>query len=217
MEALLSQGEVPIDGFLCPGHVSVVIGPQAYEPIAERYGKPCVIAGFEPGQMLVAILRLVEQIAAGESQVDNVYGVAVGEGGNPIARQMMARVFEPADTIWRAMGTIPHSGLELRPRYKRFDALAHFGLNIGPDRDPPGCRCGEVIQGKVQPSECALFGAACSWSASAGSHFTPPSSGEWMAGCATAPMAQSRSRRAAPARGWRASSRTFGGDPQAPV
>lgn len=162
MTALLSAGDVLIDGFLCPGHVSVVIGAESYRPIVEEYGKSCVVAGFEPDQMLAGIVRLLELIESGVAALDNVYGVAVdGEGSVP-ARQWLSEVFEPSDTTWRAMGGIPRSGLELRDRYRQFDALHRFGLTIGTDYDPPGCRCGEVIQGKLDPVECPLFAAGCS-------------------------------------------------------
>ena len=161
MEALVSGGEVPVDGFLCPGHVSVVIGAAAYRVIAERYGKPCVVAGFEPRQMLEGILHLARQVAAGEARVENVYGVAVTDEGNAVARRVVDAVFEPAPAVWRAIGTLPASGLELREPYRRFDAAAHFGVAIGPDVSPPGCRCGDVIQGKATPADCALFGVAC--------------------------------------------------------
>jgi len=161
MSALLSVGDVPIDGFLLPGHVSVVIGAGAYRPLVATYGKPCVVTGFEPAQMVLGILHLVEQIARGEGRLENVYGVAVTDAGNVVARRWMAEVFEPAPTVWRAIGTIPDSGLELRGPYRRFDALSRFKLTIGADYDPPGCRCGEVIQGKVQPGDCPLFGSRC--------------------------------------------------------
>ena len=161
MSALLSEADVPIDGFLCPGHVSVVIGSGAYRPIVAQYGKPCVVAGFEPDQMLCGILRLLKQVTRSEPAVENVYGVAVTEEGNPAARRCMEAVFEPADTVWRAMGTLPASGLALRERYGRFDAVSRFDLTIGEDYDPPGCRCGQVIQGKAEPMECTLFGKEC--------------------------------------------------------
>jgi hydrogenase expression/formation protein HypD len=161
LEALLSAGEVPIDGFLCPGHVSVIIGAGAYRPIAGRYGKPCVVAGFEPANMLEGILHLVGQVAAGEAAVENVYGVAVTEGGNEVARRMIDEVFAPAPAAWRAIGSIDASGLALRDEYRRFDAFEHFGVALGEDYEPAGCRCGEVIQGKVEPSACALFGRQC--------------------------------------------------------
>ena len=161
MDALLAGGEVPVDGFLCPGHVSVIIGAGAYRPIAERYHKPCVVAGFEPRSMLDAIGRIVRQVAAGQALVENTYGAVVSELGNAVAREIVDRVFVPADTVWRAMGTLPASGLDLRDRYRRFDAVERLGVEIGPDVCPPGCLCGEVIQGKVSPGQCPLFGEVC--------------------------------------------------------
>lgn len=161
LSALLSAGDVPIDGFLLPGHVSVVIGVQAYRPIVETFHKACAVTGFEPEQMLRGIVCLLEQIAANEPRLDNAYNAVVRDEGNPIARQWIEQVFEPADTIWRAMGVIPCSGLDLRERYRSFDALAKFGLTIESDYDPPGCKCGEVIQGKLEPSACTLFGTKC--------------------------------------------------------
>lgn len=161
METLLSAGDVPIDGFLCPGHVSVILGTNAYRPIAERYAKPCVVGGFELDSMLRAICRLVEQVQAGVAKVDNAYSAAVRSEGNPAARALVDRVFQPSAARWRAMGEIPASGLELREAYRRFDAREYFGVELGPDRPIPGCRCGEVIQGRIDPPECGLFGSTC--------------------------------------------------------
>ncbi len=161
MDALLSAGEVPIDAFLCPGHVSIVLGSDAYRPVAEQYGKPCVVAGFEPTNMLEGIAAIVDQLAEGRSEVQNVYGVAVTPEGNAVARECIEKVFTPADTEWRAMGTLPASGLELRPPYRRFDARERFGIEFGPDVCPAGCLCGEVIQGKGTPAECKLFANTC--------------------------------------------------------
>jgi len=161
MEMLLSAGDVPIDGFLCPGHVSVILGAAAYEPIVRNHHRPCVVVGFEPANMLDGILRLIRQVAADEAKVENAYGVAVSEGGNEPARRMIEQVFIPAATEWRAMGSIPDSGLALREPYARFDARAKFGVEFGPDYEPPGCRCGEVIQGKLEPDRCPLFGVKC--------------------------------------------------------
>ena len=168
MAALLDAGDVGIDGFLCPGHVSVIIGWKAYEPIAERYGKPCVVAGFEPGQMLQGIVHLLRQIAAREAKVENVYPAAVSAEGNKAALDLLFEVFEPDDAVWRAMGTIPASGLVFCDAYRAFDAREHFGLEIGADYDPPGCRCGEVIQGRVDPGDCPLFASACTPSSPVG-------------------------------------------------
>ena len=161
MTALLSAGEVPIDGFLCPGHVSVIIGEDAYGPVID-FGKPCVIAGFEPKNMLEGIAALLTQIVEKRSEIENVYGVAVTAVGNSHALRYLEEVFDIRDTDWRAIGSLPASGLELNKRFMKYDALTKFSLEIGLDYDPPGCKCGEVIQGKVQPLECELFDTACS-------------------------------------------------------
>jgi hydrogenase expression/formation protein HypD len=161
LRTLLSCGEVPVNGFLLPGHVSVIIGSDAYHALVEDHGKACVVAGFEPEQLLLGIRALLGQIASKTARVENVYGVAVSPRGNPHALACMDRVFIPGDTVWRAMGTIPDSGLELREAFERFDARVRLDLEIGEDYDPPGCRCGEVIQGKANPEECPLFGTTC--------------------------------------------------------
>ena len=161
LSALLSEEDVAIDGLMCPGHVSVVIGARAYECIARDYGRPCVVAGFQPAQMLEGILCLVRQIAAGAARVENAYPVAVSDEGNRVAQEWMREVFAPAPAVWRAMGEIPGSGLELRAKYARFDAAERFGLVLGPDVEPAGCQCGLVIQGKADPADCPLFGALC--------------------------------------------------------
>jgi hydrogenase expression/formation protein HypD len=161
MLALLAGGDALIDGFLCPGHVSVVIGANAYAPIVERHGKPCVVAGFEPGQMLEGIAAILRQLARGEARVENVYGAAVSDQGNPVALDMIDRAFIPGDAVWRALGVIPESGLDLRPELAGHDAAAKFGIDTRADYEPAGCRCGEVIQGRINPVDCALFGKAC--------------------------------------------------------
>lgn len=161
MTALLSAGDVPVNGFMCPGHVSVIIGAQAYHSIVETFHKPCVVVGFEPDQMLRGILHLLRQIAQSEARLENVYGVAVTDIGNSLAIKYIESVFRVADAAWRAMGTIAESGLELRESYQTFDARVRFGLHFGEDYHLPGCRCGEVIQGKTEPQECQLFATAC--------------------------------------------------------
>ena len=161
LEAVLADPESQIDGFLCPGHVSVIIGSDAYTPVPRDHGKACVIAGFEATQMLEGISHLVKQAKAGEATVENIYGVAVSESGNTVAWGFVEEVFEPADAEWRAMGTIPVSGLALREKYQRFDAVREFDLEVGEDYCPKGCRCGDVIQGKALPTDCPLFGKSC--------------------------------------------------------
>jgi hydrogenase expression/formation protein HypD len=161
MTALLDAGDVPLDGFLAPGHVSVVIGVRAYAPVAEQYGRPVVVVGFEPDQMLAGIVALVRQIVAGEAQVENVYRAVVRDEGNRVAQTLLDRVCVPCDTPWRELGVIPSSGLALRPEFAEFDAVNRFDLELGEDEVHPLCRCGEVITGKVEPAECPAFATTC--------------------------------------------------------
>jgi hydrogenase expression/formation protein HypD len=118
--------------------------------------------------MLQGIVHLLLQIAARQARVENVYPAAVSAEGNKAALDLLFEVFEPNDAVWRAMGTIPASGLVLRDAYRAFDAREHFGLEIGADYDPPGCRCGEVIQGRVEPRDCPLFADTCTPSSPVG-------------------------------------------------
>jgi hydrogenase expression/formation protein HypD len=159
--ALMSGGDVAIDGLLCPGHVSIILGADAYQPVVDRWRMPCVIAGFEPMNMLAGIAALVEQVVTDSPAVENVYGVAVSPEGNTVAQELLDRVFIPGPATWRAMGEIPESGMDLREEYRGFDAALHFGVEIGPDVEPAGCKCGQVIQGKASPVQCGLFGNAC--------------------------------------------------------
>lgn len=161
MQALLSAGDVPLDGFLAPGHVSVIIGAGAYRPIAEQHRRPVVVTGFEPEQIMRGLTALVEQVVAGRAEVENVYSGIVTDEGNRVARELLERVFVAADAPWRELGVIPRSGLELRPAYRRFDALERFGIALGEDENHPLCRCGEVITGKVEPRECPMFARQC--------------------------------------------------------
>ena len=161
LQALLAAGDARVQGFLCPGHVSVIIGAEAYKPLAAAHGRPCVVAGFEPAQIVEGVVRLLRQLQAGRAEVENAYPAVVRPGGNAVALALLERVFEPVDAVWRALGTIPASGLALRPAWAGFDAARRFDLTLGADVDPPGCRCGDVIQGKLDPPACALFGEAC--------------------------------------------------------
>ena len=161
MLALLESGDVPLDGFMCPGHVSVIIGAAAYQPVVTRHRKACVVTGFEPEQMLLGLVHLVRQAREGSACLENVYGAVVKAEGNGAAQGLFRRVFVEADAPWRALGVIPQSGFDLAPAYRRFDALARFGVRLGEDEDHPACRCGEVIQGKVVPTECPLFAVEC--------------------------------------------------------
>lgn len=161
MTALLESGEVGIDGFICPGHVSVIIGADAYKPIASRFGRPCVVAGFEADEMLRAIEMITEQLAAGRAEVENAYTKAVTAEGNRQAWALIEELFEVADTPWRGLGTIPGSGLAIRAELAGLDAARRFGVTITDREDDHGCRCGDVIRGAIEPPECPLFARAC--------------------------------------------------------
>jgi hydrogenase expression/formation protein HypD len=161
MRTLLSDPDINIDGFLCPGHVSVVIGADVFKPIVADYHKPCVIAGFEPMQIMEGIHRLAEQIMRGEARLENLYPQAVKATGNAVALRLMEQVFEPGDSAWRALGVMAESGLVLRPEFETFDAFKRFDITMGEDQEPKGCRCGEVITGRCSPADCPLFATAC--------------------------------------------------------
>ncbi|HHL40919.1 MAG TPA: hydrogenase formation protein HypD [Deltaproteobacteria bacterium] len=165
MRALLDSGELDLQGFICPGHVTAVIGSDAYAFLADEYGTPCVVAGFEPVDAVYGILRLVEQIEQGRSEIEVGYSRVVSPEGNLRARAVMDEVFETCDAAWRGLGVIPASGLALRDAYADFDAQRRFGLPVNEDDrarcDPPGCACADVLKGLVTPRRCALFGKAC--------------------------------------------------------
>ena len=161
MTALLEGGDVKVDGFLLPGHVTAIIGVDAYKPIVERYKLPCVVAGFEELHMALAITRLVELVRDHRLELVNDYAEAVSAGGNKAACALLEKVFEPSDARWRALGTIPRSGLALREAYRFFDAQRRFNVATPADEETPGCLCGKVIKGAATPYECQLFGRAC--------------------------------------------------------
>ena len=154
--------EMAIDGFLCPGHVSVMLGADAYKPVAAKYKKPCVIAGFEPLDVLLGISMLCEQLADKAHEVQNGYGRAVTDEGNTQAMGILHQVYEPMDAPWRGLGTIPESGLGFREEFAAHDAVRRFGLEeIVAGTEPGGCACGEVLRGLIDPPQCPLFGKAC--------------------------------------------------------
>lgn len=160
MTAVL-DGESRIDAFISPGHVTVIIGAEAYEPIAQKYSVPCVAAGFEPSDVMEGIAMALECLA--EKRIGSFvqYTRVIKPGGNKRARDIMMSVFEKSDAEWRGIGVIPNSGLTLKPEFERFDALEKYDL---PDVAPvelKGCRCGEVLKGLIHPPECPSFGKAC--------------------------------------------------------
>jgi hydrogenase expression/formation protein HypD len=161
LEALMAMDEVRVDGFILPGHVSVIIGLDAYRPFFERHRIPCVVAGFEPADILQAVAMLVEQVEADRPALENAYPRAVSPGGNPKARRVLEEVFEPADACWRGIGLIAASGLQIREAYAGFDAQRRFSLQLPEARTPKGCACGEILTGKKTPPECPLFRKAC--------------------------------------------------------
>jgi len=161
IKALLDSGEVKLDGIVCPGHVSVIIGSHPYEFIPRDYGVACVISGFEPLDILLCIDKLVEQIERGEPKVEIAYPRGVKPEGNRKAWQLMEDVFEVGEANWRGIGIVPHSGLKVREKYEQFDADKAFSVSLKPPREPEGCRCGDVIRGAATPLECKLFGKVC--------------------------------------------------------
>ncbi|MFA5204351.1 MAG: hydrogenase formation protein HypD [Lentisphaeria bacterium] len=148
-------------GFLLPGHVSAVTGTGLFGFLPEEFGRGGVVAGFSPADILAGLLLLVRQLRQHQPRIENAYPQAVRAGGNPAALKMMAETFAPADAAWRGLGVIPGSGLCLRDAFHAQDAARRFGLDPGADREPPGCRCGEVLRGAATPRDCPLFGTAC--------------------------------------------------------
>jgi hydrogenase expression/formation protein HypD len=159
LAALVADPGLPVDAFLLPGHVSAVIGVAAYALLEGVV--PGVIAGFEPVDLLHAILLALRQVAAGESRVQNAYARAVRPNGNPRAREVLEAMLEPGEEPWRGLGVIPGGSLVLRPEFRRLDAGAVYDLPTVIDHDPPGCRCADVLRGRTEPRGCGLFGSAC--------------------------------------------------------
>ena len=160
IRALIGDRSLNIDGFICPGHVSVITGVEAYEMIPQA-GRAAVITGFEPADIAEGILMLLRQIMEGRFEVAIQYARGVKEQGNARAREVMAEVFEPSDADWRGLGVIPGSGLRIRREFESFDALRRFPLPEIRSVEFNGCRCGEVLRGVISPSECGLFSKAC--------------------------------------------------------
>ena len=161
MKTLVENKRVRIDGFLCPGHVSAIIGSEAYEFLTRDYNIPCVVTGFEPLDILQGINLLVSQIYRKEAIVENEYTRIVTQKGNLKAKDLMKRVFKVSDSYWRGMGVIKSSGLSINEDYSRYDAQLHYPVEITSFKEKKGCRCGEVLQGLIEPRECILFGDPC--------------------------------------------------------
>jgi hydrogenase expression/formation protein HypD len=162
MRAILDSPGMRIDGFVGPGHVSTVTGCRPYEFVASDYGKPVVVAGFEPLDILEAILRIVKQLAAGEARVENQYARIVPWDGNPPALRALATIFELRPYFeWRGLGFISQSALAIKPEFAAFDAEALFEIPGVRVTDPRGAQCGEVLKGVLKPPQCKLFGTEC--------------------------------------------------------
>jgi hydrogenase expression/formation protein HypD len=161
MKAILDLGESRLDAVIGPGHVSTVIGSLAWEFVPRDYGLSCVVAGFEPLDVLQGIYTLVQRIESEDPHVDNAYTRSVRAEGNRMALDLMDRVFEVCAADWRGIGSISNSGLAFNTRFRRFEAREHFDIDPGPSHEPAGCRCGDVIRGAARPTECPLFGTAC--------------------------------------------------------
>jgi hydrogenase expression/formation protein HypD len=161
IQAILDSGEVKLNGLICPGHVSAIIGSHPWEFIAQDYGIPCVVSGFEPLDILQCVDMLVAQIENGESRVEIAYRRGVRPEGNQQALKVMEQVFEPCPAQWRGIGEVPDSGLKLGKEYQRFDAELAFDIDPGPTYEPMGCICGDILRGVKTPADCRLFGKTC--------------------------------------------------------
>jgi hydrogenase expression/formation protein HypD len=161
IEAIMTSPDCRVQAFLAAGHVCSVMGVQEYPALADRFGVPIVVTGFEPLDILEGVRRTVHQLESGEHRVDNAYARAVRPEGNPAARAMLDDVFEVTDRAWRGIGVIPRSGWKLSERYRDYDAERRFDADGITTKEPAECRSGEVLQGLIKPHECAAFGTLC--------------------------------------------------------
>jgi len=158
---LAESKDLNVDGFICPGHVSTIIGIKPYEFLVREFEIPCVVSGFEPLDLFESLYILLDQIQKKKPEVSNQYVRAVKTNGNPKALGLMNDVFEKEDSTWRGIGTIPLSGLKIRDDYQQFDARMQINVQVEKSREPKGCLCGLVIQGKKTPLDCPFFAVKC--------------------------------------------------------
>lgn len=161
LAALMETCDVEIDGFILPGHVSVITGIGAFVQFFEKYRIPSVVTGFEPVDILRTVLMLVEQHVANTPGLVNAYARAVSDAGNSKARAIMDQVFEKSDTLWRGIGHIPDSGMVLRDSFYEFDAARKFDMPVTDTREPTGCDCGRILMGLKRPDQCRLYKKNC--------------------------------------------------------
>jgi len=159
--AILDAGEVALNGIIGPGHVTTIIGADAWAFLPAEYGVPLAVAGFEPLDIVRAVADLIDMIEDGQPCVTNSYARSVSRQGNPAALEVMARVFSVSAAEWRGLGLLPASGLSIRPELSQYDAAHRFEVDSGPTREHKGCRCGDVLRGTISPPQCPLFGRAC--------------------------------------------------------
>jgi hydrogenase expression/formation protein HypD len=162
LRAVLETEGLALDGLICPGHVSTIIGSKVYEFVPRDYRVGAVVTGFQSTDILQSICLLLEQVASKTPRVETEYSRLVTREGNEIALSVMGTVFEPCDSEWRGLGTIPASGLALKPEYAQFDVFQKFEIPATKSKEPAGCLCGEILRGKKLPTDCPLFGSTCS-------------------------------------------------------
>ena len=160
MEALIDEG-VNLNGYIAPGHVTTITGTGIYKNIPEKYGLGCVVSGFEPVDLLTAILMLVNQIEDNNPKVEIAYTRVVKPEGNIKAQQMLDEVFELRDDWWRGLGVLAKSGLKIKDKYADFDAEIQIPVEVEPTREDKGCICGEILKGVKNPKDCKLFAKVC--------------------------------------------------------
>lgn len=162
MRKLVCNKEVNIDGFLCPGHVSTIIGARSFEFLSKEFNVPCVVAGFEYDDIIYAIYMIAYMIAEGRSEIKNIYGRFVKDEGNEKAQQIINEVFTPSGSTWRGLGYIEGTGFDFKKEYKDYDAKERFNLNVVNIESSSDCICGEVLKGTKDPTDCKLFSKVCS-------------------------------------------------------
>lgn len=161
LETIVADPALKIDALILPGHVSTIIGVKPYEFLAQKYGIPGVITGFEPVDVFQGIAMIMRQLHEGRAEIEIAYSRGVMKEGNPVALAAIEEVFETVDATWRGLGVIPGSGYAIRDEYKEFDAFARFSPEVEPTQEPKGCRCGDVLRGIMAPNECPLFRKVC--------------------------------------------------------
>lgn len=161
LELLVGDPTLELDALILPGHVSTIIGAEPYRFLAEKYGIPGVITGFEPVDVLQGIAMLVRQLHEGRAEIEIAYARGVMSEGNPVALAAIDEVFETCTATWRGLGDIPGSGYRIRDEFANFDAVRRFEPDVEPTRDPKGCRCGDVLRARIAPNECPLFRTVC--------------------------------------------------------